>query len=268
MDSGRRSAALTLPIIYAMPFLIYRKNLRIPRWAIVGGFVLAFIVVYAFPAWRGSFKEHEYLQTFQDHPLSEILEDQFSGNNGKPLEIADGMIVTGARYERANYQWGAVTLYNQLLQNYFPGSLIGYDIKDSLRVGEGISQDWVRDVYGLPVASYTAKSGYEDLFSQFSFFGCIVMYWIGRGFRKVHEAASRRHDGRAVIFLCFFVAFPAGLAYAAVIGTVILQIPLLLLMLLAFRWCVVKSKVPRKLMSTAPIFASTGLSRTPSRQSS
>lgn len=252
--SGRRSATLTLPLVYAMPFLIYRKNFRVPRLAIVIGLVLGFIVVYAFPVWRDSFKERDYLQTLQDYPLSEIIDNMFSPSNDKPLEIADGMILTGARYQRGNYEWGSA-FYNQLVQNYVPGSLIGYDLKNSFFKGNGVKGDWAKEVYGIPVAFYTSKSGYEDLFAEFSFFGCIVMYWIGRGFRRVHEAAVDRLDGRAVVFLCFFVTFPAGIAYGSIDALVVLAIPQILLMLIAFRWCIQQSQVPCNPQSAIATFA-------------
>jgi hypothetical protein len=254
-DSGRRAATLTLPLVLALPFLIYKKNLRVPRWAVLVCLFLAYFVVYAFPVWRGSFKEHHYLQTMQDNPPSEIFNNLFDGNSSNSLEITDGMIVTGARYQLGNYEFGA-SLYNQLVQNYFPGSLLGQDLKSSLFISHGISQNWVKEVYGIPVAYYTAKSGYEDLFSQFSFFGCIVMYAIGRGFRKAHDAAVLRHDGRAVLFLCFFISFPAGLAYGSVLGAISLAVPQLCLMLIAYRWCTRPAMARNQFQRYAPILAS------------
>ena len=245
-DAGRRAATLTLPLVYALPFLLYKKNFRIPRWAIPAGLVLAFIVVYAFPVWRDRFKSHDYVDVVESHPLSEIIENTFNQDSNKPLEIADGMIVTGATYQTGSYQWGVISLYNQLIEGYVPGSLIGRDLKDSMRIGEGLNNDWVTNVYGIPVAYYTAKSGYTDLFTQFSFLGSFVMYWIGKGFRKANDAAVLNRDARAVIFLCFFFSFPASIAYTSLIYSVVTQIPQIALMLVAFRWCTSKSKVHRK----------------------
>lgn len=236
-NSGRREVTLTLPLMIVMPFLIYKRNLRAPRWAIGVGFLVAFIVVYAFPQWRKSFDQHDYLATIRGNPPSVLFDNMLHGNNGNPLEITDGMIMTGARYELENYEYGK-SLYNQVVQNYVPGSLIGYGLKNSLFIGRGVSQEWVSEVYNIPVASYTAKSGYEDLFSQFSFFGCIVMYLIGREFRKVHQSAMRDWDIRAIIFLCFFISFPACIAYGSITMNVSLAIPEIVLMLLAFRLCV------------------------------
>jgi hypothetical protein len=250
VEGGRRSATLVLPIIYILPFLLYKKKFHIPRLAIVGGLVVAFVVAYAFPTWRLAWKEHEYLQSFRDYPLTEVLANTFSENTRTPTEIGDGMIVTGARFQLGNYEYG-MSIYNMLVQDFVPGTLIGYDRKDALRVGAGVSHDWVQEVYGIPVKFYTAKSGYEDVFSEFSFLGCIIFYWIGKGFRRAHDAATLRNDGRAVIFLCFFVSFPATLAYGSLVFTVIGTLPTIVYMFLAFRWCLTKQKIEYRLVNPA-----------------
>jgi hypothetical protein len=237
-DAGRRSATLTFPLTLMLPFLLHKRTFRIPRVAILGALVFAFIVVYAFPVWRGQFKDHSYSQAVQDNPLSGIIEETFGGGDKKPLEIADGMIVAGARYQLGNYEWGVVALYNSIIESYVPGSIIGQDLKDSLRIGVGRDQSWSDGAYGIKVANNTAKSGYTDLFSQFSFLGCIVMYWIGKGFRRAHDAAVYKRDGRAVIFLCFFLSLPASVAYGAVIYGLVVQLPAAALMLIACHWCV------------------------------
>jgi len=240
-ETGRRSAALTLPIIYTLPFLIRNRRLRIPRGLIVLCLAGAFVVVYAFPVWRDRFKDHHYLQVIEDHPLSDVIGSMFSGDTTKSAEIADGMIVTGARYELSNYEWGVVGLYNLLIESYVPGGLLGRDFKESLRIGHGVNHDWVSEVDGIPVAVYTAKSGYEDLFSQFSFLGCVALFFVGRGFRKVHEAAVDQKDGRAEIFLCLFISFPASIAYGSLLYGIVMSLPQLIILFLAFRFCFVRS---------------------------
>ena len=229
---------IVLPLIYLLPFLIYRPNLRIPASWVAGGLVFVFLVVYALPYWRDKFDEGQHWQIIQQWPVSEIMEEIFSKDSDKVLEVADSMIVIGARYQRGNYEWGIVTLYNYIIQSYVPGSLIGQEFKDSLRIGEGISFDWVEKTYGIPVAFYTAKDGYTDLFGQFSFFGALIMYMVGRGYRRISDAVKYYGDGRAIIFLCFFITFPASIAYGSITLGLVVQLPILAVMLLSYRWCV------------------------------
>jgi hypothetical protein len=241
-DAGRRSAALTLPLVYATPFLLYKRAFRVPRSVVCAGLALGLVIVYAFPVWRTHFKSHDYFQVVENRPLAEIFADTFVGDDEEShSEIGDGMIVAGARHQFGNYEWGVIGLYNQLIQNYVPGSLIGYDLKDSFRIGEAGRNDWVYEAYGIPVVAHTAKSGYTDLFSQFSYLGCIVPYWIGRGFRRAHRSAVDMQDGMAAIFLCFFIQLPASIPYASLTGNLTLQLPLIFFMLIAFRWCVPSS---------------------------
>jgi len=239
-EAGRRSMTLVLPFIYLLPLLLHKPRLQISRWVIISGLIAAFIVVYAFPYWRGEFKEGNHIEVISERPITQIVGDTFSSESDKTLEIIDGMIVTGAHYEEHKYGWGISQIYNSLIQHYVPGGLIGRDLKDALRLGEGISQEWVSSVYGIPVAFYTAKTAFAELFGAFSFFGSIVVFFLGYLFRRVRDAVVYRFDGRAIIFLCFFLTLPASLAYGGLLNRIVLQVPDILIMLLAFRWCLSK----------------------------
>lgn len=238
--SGRRSATIILPIVYILPFLIYHRNFRVPRSAVIGFMVLVFIVVYAFPYWRGEFKYGGHLDVIEERPLSMVMEDVFSSDKDKVFEIIDGMIITGAHYRLNYYEWGVNEVYNSIIELYVPGGLIGHDVKNSLRIGEGVSIDWVRQAYGIPVVYYTAKSGYADLFAQFSFAGAMILFFVGKLFRRTYNAVVYRFDGRAIIILCFFITLPASISYVAFFYGLITQLPAIVVMWFAIRKCVKK----------------------------
>jgi len=237
---GRRSASLTLPLVYLLPFLIFYPKFRISRWAVLIFVVLAFVITYAFPYWRGQFQYGNYLQVVEQVPLNVVIDRLFSTDSNQVLEIVDGMITTGAHFRLSNYGLGFTQIYNRLIESYVPGSIIGQDFKDSLRIGTGISVDWVQQAYGIRVAFYTAKSAYTELFGEFSFLGCLVFFAVGRWFRQIYEAMTYRFDGRAIIFMCFFIALPASLPYSALISQLIRQLPIILIMLLCFKLCLRK----------------------------
>lgn len=238
-EHGRRAMTLTLPFIYLLPLLIYKPRFKIPRWAIIVSVIVAFIVVYAFPYWRGEFKEGRYFAVIREKPLTEILADMFVGERDRVLETIDGMVVTGAHYATNTYGFGII-IYNALVESYVPGSLIGRELKNSLFIGQGLSKDWVASVYGVPVSFYTAKTGFTELFSEFSFLGCILFFYVGYFFRKIHYAATYYFDGRAIIFLCFFITLPASLPYAGLFAGLVLQLPIIALMIWSFSWCLHK----------------------------
>ena len=238
--AGRRSATLTLPLVYLLPWLFYNPKARVPRWTVILFVIFGFIVAYAFPYWRGQFQYGNYVGVIQERPLSVIVEEMFSPDGDRVLEIIDGMITTGAHYRLENYGWGWRRIYNMLIELYVPGGLIGRDLKDSLRIGTGVGIDWVTEAYNIPVAFYTAKSAYTELFGEFSFYGSAVFFLVGRWYRQIYDAITHRFDGRAIIFMCFFGAFPAGFPYGAMIAGWLTQLPQVAVMLFAFHWCLIR----------------------------
>lgn len=245
LDAGRRSMTMMLPVIYLLPIMIYNVRWKPPRFAIVVFMALAFVIVYAFPYWRGEFAGRRYLAVVAEYPISFIMTDIFSAGSGKTLETIDSMILTGAHFSLDYYEWG-MTLYNQLVQNYVPRGLVGSEFKDSLRWGSGIGLGWTAEVYGIEVAYYTGKSAYSEVFGQFGFLGSAVFFFIGRVFRLVRDAIVTSGDGRAIIFLCFFIQVPASLAWSQFLLGLVLSLPNIFVMLLAFRFCVRKvERLPR-----------------------
>lgn len=240
ITGGRRAMAFTLPFIYLLPIHMYKPRFRIPRPVVICALALALVIVYAVPYWRGSFSDGRYFDIIRERPIQEIASDMFSGDRDRVLEVIDGMIVTGAHYETNRYGLGIDRIYNTMIHRYVPGGLIGRDLKNSLFLNSGMSRDWVATVYGIPVSFYTAKTSFSEVFGEFSFFGCILFFYVGYFFRIIHYRAIYLSDGRAIIFLCFFITFPAGLPYGSMLNTIVGQLPIIVVMMLAFKLCLYK----------------------------
>lgn len=238
---GRRSVAIGLILVFAVPFVIYRRSYKLSRLAVVASVAALFVITYAFPIWRGRFASKDYAEVVRESPISEVIERHSPDSRESAAEVVDSMITIGAYYRLQKFDWMFIGLYNSLVESYVPGSLIGHDVKDGLRIGEGVSYGWVVEAYGIPVASYTAKNGYADAFGQLSFGGCLLLYFIGRGFKRASDAALLKRDGRAILFLCFFITYPAGIPYGSLIYGVTWEVPKIAVMWLAFRLCLKKS---------------------------
>jgi len=251
LTAGRRSMTILLPMTFMVPLLLHDRRLRIPRWTIAAAISALLVVVYAFPYWRSQFADYGHLEAIRQKSIGDVVESVVSPDVDKTLEVIDAMILTGATYRMGRYDGGAVPLYNTLVQHYVPGSLLGHDFKDSLRLGSGMSVDWVQDAYGRPVASYTAKTAFADLFRSFWFAGSAVMALIGLGFRRLRNAALYRNDGRALICLCFFIVLPAYLPYSYLSQVIVLYIPHVGVMLLVFKYALSRQRISR-LASSAP----------------
>ncbi len=237
LQSGRRSASLLLPITLIAPFVLAGR-LKIPRWSIVLGLVAAFVIVYAFPYWRDRFGQDAYLDIVSDVPLSEIVANLFAPDNRKVLEVVDAMLLVGAYDLTGRFGYGLFSIYNNLIELYVPGSLIGHDLKNSLRLGPGISYDWVNEIYPTGVAFYTSKTGYSDLFGEFYYFGSFVVFLIGRLFGNVAKLAQPDGNPRAILFLCLFLSLPGTIPYAPVFFYVSIQLPQLLIFLTIAYYCI------------------------------
>ena len=243
LEAGRRSMTILLPLMYIVPLYLYNPRWRVPRWSIITAGVLLFIVVYAFPYWRQHFATDGIVSSIQGRPLTSILTEMFSKEEHKTFETIDSMIMTGAYYHVGNYRWGFFTVYNLLVELYIPGGLIGRDLKESLFIGQGLGVEWIRDVYNIDVAYYTGKSAYAELFSEFSFFGALLFFAVGRVYRRARDSVVQDQDGRAIIFTCLFIAIPATLPWSQFLYGLATQLPVFAVMFLAWRRCVQKEVV-------------------------
>jgi hypothetical protein len=238
-SSGRRSATLVLPIACLAPFMLQYRTIRVPRVVIIAGIVGAFIVVYAFPYWRGHFSSGGYSQAIAEQPLSDIVEELLSSGSEKVLEILDGMSVTGAHYRTDFYGYGFATAYDNIIELYVPGTLVGREFKNSLFMGGWETTDWIAQAnLGKGVSTYTSKSGFADLYGEFWLFGSIFVFLIAKLFKRVYTAAVHTGDARAILFLAMFTPFPGTIPYAAVIGGIAMQVPQLVLFFIAMKYCV------------------------------
>lgn len=236
-NSGRRSASLLLPITLLAPFVLAGR-IKAPRWSVVLGLLGAFVVVYAFPYWRDRFGQDAYLDIVSDVPLSDVIGHLFAPGSRKVLEVIDAMLLIGAYDITGRFGYGMFSIYNNLIELYVPGSLIGHDLKDALRLGAGVSNDWVREIYPVGVAFYTSKTGFSDLFGEFYYFGAIIMFLIGRLYGSVSAKARRDGNPRAALFICMFLSVPGTVTYAPVFFYLSTQLPQIVIYLFIATICV------------------------------
>lgn len=240
---GRRSMTLLLPIVLLLPYLIYSPRYKPSRVLVLAALFGAFVVVYAFPYWRGDFMDYRHVEAVERLPLSQVVENVFRSNSNKVLEVVDAIVVVGAQYNYGQFDWRLATVYNNLIGLYVPGGLLGYELKASLMVKTPDLGALASYYYRIPVANYTAKTGFADLYTKFSFFGALVALLIGRVFRYMSELMRQNRDGRAILFLCFFISIPASLTYDALFYSLLTQLPTIFIFVVALKFCVRKRKL-------------------------
>jgi hypothetical protein len=211
--AGRRSYIFWVPFVMVGPYFVVRQikpNRLLGAMAVLAAPFIFLLV----PAYRNAFRgDFENLRTaIADRPPSEVFERYVSGQ--QTLEAVDSILIFGAYLKCGEYGWGR-GFYNSLVQSYVPSNLIGKEFKQSLFLETPAPAQLVLRAYGgrFKTRYYLATSGFSDSFAEFSFFGLILYFVLGRIFAITHAGMRGQRDFRAVIFFMLFGLLPAQLVY-------------------------------------------------------
>lgn len=236
IESGRRSAMLTLPFALLIPLVLLR-NYRVPRYIPIVGLLLVPIIVYVVPVWRGEFAEGRHLEVIQEKKAINTLRYKVLEENESAIELADAAHVAGAHLQTGRYEYGA-GFYNKIVHQLVPGSLLGREFKESLMIPTPDLTSAIEQVYGRSVAFYTAKSIYADLFAQFWFLSIFPMYGLGWTYGHAISKVVDHRDYRWMVFLSFFGILPAGFAYGAITTGIAINIFNIVVLFITIRFCI------------------------------
>jgi hypothetical protein len=213
-ERGRRSAAFDL-ISLLMVVAVVRLKWKIPRFIISAGLVLAMVIAYCFPIWRQTFPTEGFVNSIRKTSVKDIATEKLTEGGGSEFRDSSFLFDTLRRDGKYNYGLDA---WNRLVQDYFPGSLMGRDVKSRLMIFAG---DWDERLataksLGRNVSGYTAKTGFNDAFIEFGYwgpllFGCLGVLW-ARFTRPAYAG-----DDTALHFLAIFALNPAHFVYSGII---------------------------------------------------
>lgn len=233
---GRRSALLGTPLLFLVPLMHFFPRYRPSALLFFGSSLLALIIVYAVPFWREEFVHGGHLDAISRTTISEVIDAFINPANKKTLETIDSMNLTLVYYLTNGFEWGA-GVYDQLIQNYFAGSIFGRELKQSLMFGGGPDSESTVRLIGTEIAFYTGKSAFADLYTQFSFLTPGVFFAIGRIFRRICDRVLLYRDDRAALILAAFASIPLSLSWSQITVNLTLELPKILIMLYALRYC-------------------------------
>jgi hypothetical protein len=89
-------------------------------------------------------------------------------------------------------------LYNDLIQRYIPGQIIGYDVKNALKVDVGV-QDLAD--FGYVQRTGTTVTGIASAFLSFWYFGALLFWAIAHLMRKWYLGAVNGNIGAQCVLL-------------------------------------------------------------------
>lgn len=123
-----------------------------------------------------------------DMTVQERIADAFEVN-------ADDEIVRAAStiehtYRTGDYQFGAF-IWNSLVKQFMPATLLGAEAKSALLLGHGTESDSGQDYFDQEAFFYVAPMGFSQAYEQFGPFGWIIFAAIGAFIALIERKSSK-----------------------------------------------------------------------------
>jgi len=185
---GRRTTAAWL-VLTLLLHMYWSRRYLLPRAFIAVFLFFGLVALYVGPKYRS------YSQLGADH--SQILNISIKESLSQALNperidaFKNGVYVVGAFSESGNYGYGSL-FYDQLVINFVPRQIFGDELRSALMLKGGydfIDKQTVKTVdYYRPANEFI--SGYAELYSQFSYFGCLYFLLLGIIFKNLWIGAT------------------------------------------------------------------------------
>ncbi|MDG2990410.1 hypothetical protein L3556_05605 [Candidatus Synechococcus calcipolaris G9] len=201
--AGRRQETFTLAIILGVSLFYWRRILP-PRFlpSLLFLAMMVLIPLFAFA------RQGVFIALVTGDTAALNLQNFQAYLSGGTLELRNAAIFADAAMAELQFGYGT-TFWDQIVSQFVPGQIIGYQIKESLQF-KLLSFDLLsRYNYVLPLG--TTITGIGDTFLEFSYFGCAIFAFMAYFYKHLWYA-SLRPDGLVSQILY------AGLIGPAVIG--------------------------------------------------
>ena len=101
--------------------------------------------------------------------------------------------------ETSSFNFGA-SIWNAVVSDYVPGQFVGYDTKQSLRIGSA-GELIARDQFGYVGGTGATPTGLTDSFQMFWYLGFAVFLGISVVMKRLFMRASSGHLSSQVIYV-------------------------------------------------------------------
>ena len=173
-------------------YLIIIQGKRFGRLAAAGLSAVAVVVVIAFPLMRHELK-------MGNDPLDGIASIwEIGESTTAPLSPRTEAAASAARFERSNQSGGfglGSLLWDSLVIQYVPASIVGRDVKDGLQIRPRSSNGYQNEFWDSESLNYLAPMGVTQAYEEFGYLG--FLFFAALGF--LYAAIDRRfgHSIRA-----------------------------------------------------------------------
>ncbi|MEO0770914.1 MAG: hypothetical protein AAFY72_16080, partial [Cyanobacteria bacterium J06649_4] len=183
--AGRRTSTFILFITIGLT-LFYTKKILPARWLVILAVAACAYLIPLLGALRGDF-----WALLLSGQLSEI--DFSSGIDrillsGDVLELRNAAMSIETVNSTQSFGYGT-GLWNDIVFQYVPGQLVGYEFKDSLMFDNALPED-IKSLYGRSFSLGSTPTGMGDSYAEFGFAGCLIFGAIAYLFRHIWVAST------------------------------------------------------------------------------
>lgn len=205
--SGRRQATITFVIAIGLSLFLVKGYIP-PRWLFFIGIILAVYIIPVLGQLRGDFWTLLFSGNWQTL-LSTSQQELESVTEGDILELRNAALMMDASEKLNKYAYGT-GFWDDIVFQFVPGQIVGFDVKQSLQFKLGTWGD-LQYLYGYTIHNGTTPTGIGDSFVEFSYFGCLIFALIAYLFKTLWISSVYR--GSIISRLLYI-----GLVDAAMVG--------------------------------------------------
>lgn len=228
--AGRRSATGEFLIIVMTLLFFYRKKC-IPLWLLLPGMIMVAVFSYNIGTVRTT-KElplGERIRQFIAAKPLESLKSESQIEDRRYVEISNAVNFMDSKVLGGHYTFG-LHFWNQLVFGFVPAQFVGVEFKKSLQFD--LADDTALTSFEKPTG--TCESGIAEAFMAFGYFGCVLFFIMGAGFRWLWLQAVRGNVAGQFILMLFIL--PGILSFTIQLWTLVNAAVNLIIFASPFLW--------------------------------
>lgn len=182
---GRRTPTFTLLALVGVS-IFFVKRLAPPRILIASVIFLGAFLIPLIGQMRGEFWSALFTGNLSlDIVLTGLDRILLKGD---VLELRNGAMLLQASNQLQKFGFGT-GYWSDIVFQYIPGQLVGYDIKQALQINFGVTQADIINVFGTSFSAGTTKTGIGDSYAEFGYFGCLIFGALAYLYRHIWISA-------------------------------------------------------------------------------
>ncbi len=182
---GRRQPTMTFIIIVGLSFWLVLRYVP-PRALVITAVVLLAFIIPVVGELRNRFWDLVFSGDWQE--ILSASQGAFeTQQKGDILELRNAAFIADATEKTGMYGFGS-GWWNNIVFQYVPGQIVGYDLKQSLQFNF-ITREKLEYLYGYTIPSGTTITGVGDSFAEFGYLGCFSFALIAYSFKHLWISA-------------------------------------------------------------------------------